>query len=102
MCFLLAGTRVLLLVLRYDIKMQPDSRQARPGRWLPWAAVAAPWPEAAPAAWALRPGAGGARHSAAGPRAARWGGADSATPALRPPPRGRPGVVFQDLISRSS
>lgn len=36
------------------------------------------------------------------PRRAPRGGADSATPAPRPPARGRPGIVLQDLISRSS
>lgn len=103
MCFLLAGTRVLLLVPRYNIKMQLDSRQARPSRWLQSVAADLHRLEAAPAAWALCSGAGGARQAAAaGLRAGRWGGADSATPGPRPPARGRPGIVFQDLISRSS
>lgn len=64
-CFLLAGTGVLLPALRYNIKLQLDSRQARPSRWLQRAAVGTHWPEAARAARALRSGAGGARQSAA-------------------------------------
>lgn len=83
MCFLLAGTRVLLLVLRYNIKLQLDSRQARPSRWLQRAAVDTHWPEAALAAWPPRPGSGGARQSAAGTprRALGWRRLGDASPA---------------------
>lgn len=97
MCFLLAGTRVLLLLLRYDIKTQTDSRQARPGRWLPWAAVAAPWPEAAPGPGHCvpEPEARGTRRPDPAPRA---GGAQ--TPRRQPCARrlaGGPGLFSKTL-----
>lgn len=87
MCFLLAGTRILLLVLRYNSKRQLGFRAARPRRWLQRAAVPPHWPQAA-----RRPGP---RDPAPGPRAARWGGTDSATPAPRP--AGGPGLFSKTL-----
>lgn len=71
MCFLLAGTRGLLLVPRYNIQMQLDSRQARPRRWLQSVAADSHRLEAAPSAWALCSGAGahGRRRPDPAPRA---------------------------------
>lgn len=111
-----AGPRVLLLVPHYNMEMQLDSGQARPRRRPERAAADSHgrrW--AAPAARAPRPmrGEHGGRRPGVPavtraprggrtPRRAPRGGADSATPAPRPPARGRPGIVLQDLISRSS